>query len=86
MTHGSDAPKNGHYRTSDMYYAAYLQVAGVGFRGTIKEGTRVFFLFDDSEGMKDLKLQYFSNLSKVAALPYANAIKTMKALTHEAME
>jgi hypothetical protein len=73
--------KTGHYRTSDMYYAAYLKVAGVPFAGTQREGGRVFFLFEDSETIKELKVGFYNSV-KVAALPYADAIKAMKALTH----
>ena len=68
-------------RTSDLYYAAYLKVAGVSFTGTAKEGNRVFFLFDVGDGLEDLKLQYFNNVSKVPARLYAEEIKAMKALT-----
>lgn len=71
------------YRTSDMYYAAYLKVAGVPFQGTTKEERRTFFLFEDSENLKDLKVAYFNSTSKVAALSYADAIKAMKSLTHD---
>lgn len=72
-----------HYRTSDLYYAAYLRVAGVTFKGTEKEGSRVFFLFENSENMRDLKVQYHNGTSKVPAMPYADAIKSMKSLTHD---
>lgn len=69
------------YRTSDMYYAAYLKVAGVAFAGTQREGGRVFFLFEDTDMIKDLKMGYY-NEAKVPALKYADAVKAMKALTH----
>lgn len=71
-----------HYRTSDLYYAAYLKVAGVEFKGTVREENRVFFLFAEQDGMDDLRLQYFNNVSKVVARTYAEEIKAMKALTH----
>lgn len=71
----------GHIRTSDIYYAAYLKVAGVTFTGTTREENRVFFLFIDQDGIDDLKLQYYNNQSKVPARPYAEEIKAMKALT-----
>lgn len=77
------AQSQGYYRTSDLYYAAYLRVAGVVFRGTEKENSRVFFLFENSENMRDLKVQYHNGTSKVPAQPYADAIKSMKSLTHD---
>jgi len=73
------------YRTSDLYYAAYLKVAGVEFIDTAREGARVFFLFqDDGEGtvMRGLRQQYFSGHAKVAALALVQEIKNMKSLTY----
>lgn len=69
------------YRSSDIYYSAYLKIAGVEFVGTAKEENRVFFLFKDQDGLEDLKLQYFNNVSKVSARAYAEEIKAFKALT-----
>jgi hypothetical protein len=73
-----------HVRTSDIYYAAYLKVAGVAFAGMVREGNRVFFLFTDQEGMEELQLQYYNNVSKVPARPYAEEIKAFKALVFQA--
>ena len=74
-----------HYRTSDLYYAAYLKVAGVSFAGTHRDGGRVYFLFEEGGpvSIKELKQQYYNRTSKVAALTYADEIKVMKALTHD---
>lgn len=72
----------GTYRTSDLYYAAYLKVAEVNFLGTEREGQRVFFLFENTDALRDLKDQYFNRTAKVSALTYADEIKAMKALTH----
>ena len=72
---------DGRYRTSDLYYSAYLKVAGVPFLGTEREGTRVVFLFEASETLKDLKASYFNRTAKVAALTYTDEIKAMKTLT-----
>ena len=76
--------KNG-YRTSDLYYAAYLKVAGVKLNGTKRDGGRVYFLFEEGDGsnLRELRDQYYNRTSKVAALSYADEIKVMKALTHE---
>ena len=84
-----DTPSTG-YRTSDLYYAAFLKVAGVPHDDTIREGRRVFFIFGLPEGgqatLKDLKRQYFNRMAKVPALTYADEVKNMKALTHMAEE
>jgi len=74
-------PKS-QFRTSDLYLAAYLKVAGVEFQGITREEKRAFFMFADQEGLDDLKLQFFNNISKVAARPYAEEIKAFKALVH----
>lgn len=79
-------PKDGKYRTSDLYYAAYLKVAGVPFVETAKEGDRVFFVFEGSEGLRDLRSQYFNRTAKVSALNYADEVRSMKALTHMTQE
>lgn len=71
------------YKTSDLYYAAYLQVAGVKFIEAARdEGGRVFFAFEPGEAMRELKREYFNHTAKVSALDYANAIRTMKAQVH----
>jgi hypothetical protein len=77
-------PADGH-RTTDLYYAAYLKVAGIQLQETVREGGRVFFVFENQDTIDDLKQQYFNRKSKVAALSYADEIKAMKALTHDAM-
>jgi len=73
---------NGHYRTSDLYYAAYLKVAGVMLEDCVREDNRVFFVFENTDSITDLKQQYFNRTSKVPALSYADEIRSMKALTH----
>jgi hypothetical protein len=81
MSTSTIKPK-GHYRTSDLYYAAYLKVAEVKFVGTTREDRRVFFLFEDQDGLSELHMQYFNNVSKVPARAYAEEIKAMKAMVH----
>lgn len=77
--------KQSHYRTSDLYYAAYLKVAGVSFVGTVRENGRVYFLFDEdgAVSIRELKQQYYNRTSKVAALTFVDEIRVMKGLTHE---
>lgn len=74
----------GHYRTSDMHFAAYLKVAGCALVDTVRESNKVIFLFEDQGPtvMRDLKRDYFSGAAKVSALDLVQAIKTMKQLTH----
>lgn len=75
--------KAGEFRTPDLYFAAYLQVAGVEMKKTDREGGRVYFIFDTSiANIEELKTGWFSQTAKVAALPYANAIKSLKSVCH----
>ena len=74
--------RDGKYRTSDLYYAAYLKVAGVILLDTERDGSRIFFVFENSTNIKDLKKEYFNRTSRVPALTYADEIRTMKSLTH----
>lgn len=71
------------YRTTDLYYAAYLKVAGVSFRGFERDEGRVAFLFEDQGAMvmRDLRSAYFTDTARIAPLLFVQAIKTMKALT-----
>ncbi len=73
-----------HYRTSDLYYAAFLKTAGVPLYDTVRESGKVVFLFEpqDSQVMRDLKRGYFGSSAKVLALDFAQAVKLMKTLTH----
>jgi hypothetical protein len=67
-----------------MYYAAYLKVAGVPLLDTATEGRRVFFQFEKSPNLGDLKRDYYNRKGKVAALTYSEEVKVMKSLTAEA--
>lgn len=70
-------------RTPDLYYAAYLQVAGLEMTRMEKEGTRVFFVFDTSVAdIEALKTAWINNTGKVAAQPYSYSVKSLKALVH----
>ena len=70
------------YRTSDLYYAAFLRVAGVKFIETTRDQGRVFFSFENGESIRDLKKEYFNRSAKISALDYADEIRSMKAMIH----
>lgn len=78
----SEAVEDRRYRTSDLYYAAYLRVAGVSLIETVRDQNRVFFIFEHTPNIRDLKNDYFNRKAKVPALTYADEIRNMKALTH----
>lgn len=81
----SKTVKPGEFRTPDLYYAAYLQTAGVEMIRTDREGGRVYFVFDTSLGnMEELKQAWINNTGKVAAQPYAYAVRSLKSVCHMA--
>lgn len=77
--------KNGasELRTSDLYFAAYLQTAGVEMTRNERLDNKVFFIFDTSlANVEELKTAWFNNTGKVAANPYAHSIKNLKSICH----
>lgn len=83
MKNNNSEAKSGDFRTPDLYFAAYLQVAGVELRKTDRENGRVYFVFDISIcNIDELKNGWFAQTAKVAALPYSNAIKNLKSICH----
>lgn len=72
------------FRTSDLYFAAYLQVAGVQMLRTERNGNgKVAFIFDTTiANIDELKAAWFNQTGKVPALPYANAVKSLKSVCH----
>ena len=74
------------YLTADLYFAAFLRVAGIPFLDVIKDGdgARFHFVFEDKGPaiMRDLRRQYFADEAKVPAQSYGQALRTMKSLIH----
>jgi len=72
------------FRTSDLYFAAYLQTAGVAMVRTERNGSgKVHFIFDTSmSNINELKNAWVNQSGKVAGLPYANNIKNLKSICH----
>lgn len=79
------ASDKNEYRTPDLYFAAYLQTAGVLMIKQVRENNRVFFVFDISiSNIEELKSAWFNNTGKVPAQPYSNSIKSLKSMCHMA--
>lgn len=72
------------FKTNDLYFAAYLQTAGVQMVNSERGANgKVAFIFNPGLGnIPELKDAYFNNTGKIQALPYANAIKNLKAVCH----
>jgi hypothetical protein len=80
MTKGTSTKE---FRTPDLYFAAYLQTAGVEMTRTDRENNRVYFVFDTTiANIEELKTGWFNNTSKVPAQLYANSIKSLKSVVH----
>jgi hypothetical protein len=67
-------------KTSDLYFAAFLQCMGCKIVKTEKESAKCVFTFEDHQNRQDLKDYYFneSEESNIPALKYANAIRSLK--------
>ena len=76
--------RSSEHSTPDIYYAAFLMTAGEKMLRTDREGNRVYFVFENSPHLQDLKMAFFnrSEHSKVPALDYADNVKSVKTLTH----
>jgi hypothetical protein len=67
-------------KTSDLYFAAFLQCSNCKIIKTEKEGSKTNFTFEDDNSHPDLKDAYFNETSgsAIPALKYANAIRSLK--------
>jgi Domain of unknown function (DUF5659) len=75
--------KEDGYHTTDLYFAAYLQVAGAPMQKHARQGSRVSFVFScDIVNIEELRTAWFNKSGKVSALEYANTIKNLKHLCH----
>lgn len=73
------------YKTSDLYWAAFLRVSGIQLKGTEREYQKVIFLFEDPGGtiIQDLKGDFFMDRAKVSPLSFSQSLKALKALIHQ---
>lgn len=75
--------KAGEFSTPDLYFAAYLQTAGVELVKHERHEGRIYFFFDTSiANIEELKTAWFNNTGKIAAQPYAHAVKSLKSICH----
>lgn len=73
------------YETSDLYFAAFLKVSCVPFKGVDRgheDKRKTVFVFESPEKtvIEDLKAAYFLDTAKVSPLSYAQAVRQMKSL------
>ena len=77
------------YRTSDIYFSAYLQAIGIPMVRTETEKNdsgrpkKVFIFGTNSKAETEkMKTDFFSRRGKVVAAEYANALRSLKSLCH----
>jgi hypothetical protein len=71
-------------KTSDLYFAAYLQCMGCKVTKTEKDGSKTIFIFEDEQNRQDIKNNYFNENEKssIPCLKYANTIRSLKTLCY----
>ena len=74
------------YKTSDLYFAAYLKTVGIVLLKTEVENRKVIFVFEKKDALKNLKREYFNRTARVPALNFIDEIRSLKALTYMARE
>ncbi len=81
MANGATIVDN-RFKTSDLYFSAYLKTAGVPLLTTERNDRKVIFVFERVDGIKDLKREYFNRSAKVPALTFVDEIRSLKSLTY----
>ncbi len=74
------------YKTSDLYFAAFLKSAGLDLLTSEVLDKKVVFVFEKIDLIKDLKREYFNRTARVSALTFVDEIRNLKSLTHMTRE
>ena len=72
---------NNKISTSDFYFSAFLLSKGYKIEETSKIGKSITFHFD-SEGLEEVRNEYFLGKAKIEPLSFQNAIHNLKTLTY----
>ena len=82
----SDIDYSKCYRTTDLYFAAFLKVADVPFVDCVPkagERNRKEFLFEYTDAVKELKNVWFRREQvKISPLAFSQEIQMLKGMTH----
>jgi hypothetical protein len=81
---GDLCTKDEGYMTCDLYLASFFISCGLKMVSHERDQKtrRVYFIFEKSPLVQDLKVSYFSRQAKVDALTFADNIKSLKSLCH----
>lgn len=72
------------FETCDLYLAAFFSATGCRMTSAYRERktNRVYFVYEKTPILLDLRMNYFSREAKVSAATYADNIKSLKSLCH----
>jgi hypothetical protein len=69
------------FKTSDLYYAAFLKTAGFNLLELKNNGRQKFFVFEDSSGLiRKTQTDYINGEAKVSAKDLIDNIRALKTL------
>jgi hypothetical protein len=73
-----------YYSSCDLYLAAFFISAGCKMIKSTRDATskRVYFHFEKTPILIDLKVSYFSRQAKIDAITFADNVKSLKSLCH----
>ena len=69
------------YATSDFYLACFLKAKGLRIVDLEREGRRSTFVFEDSDGRKELIREFYNN-GVIRFNSFKNAIQDLKAIIY----
>jgi hypothetical protein len=67
-------------KTCDLYLAAFLITASCKLKDTVRDLRKVYFIFENTDIIDQLKMDYLTRKASVDALSYADNIKSLKSL------
>jgi hypothetical protein len=71
------------FKTCDLYLAAFYVASGYKMISHDRDGSRIYFAFENDDNLSKLRNDYFARSAMVAASVYADAIKSLKNLCHD---
>ena len=70
------------FKTADFYLTCYLVSAGEKIEDTEKIGSKVLFIFDNSDELKKRKESYYLDQAVISPLVYQSTIMNLKSMVH----
>lgn len=70
------------FSTTDFYLAALLKTKDIKLIKAIRQGTKISFYFRNKGNIEEVITSFYSDNEMVLANKFINAIRDLKALTH----